>query len=110
MSDLDNGFEKILEKLALKKSSNNEVFMHIQQGFMNAVKSDSFKEINEKYFQDKNSIVSNYAEIAIGIEQLRVKYKALKQDWSSIKNGTGHLPDKGPHWFKHSNPVFFEAN
>ena len=68
LSDLDNGFEKILEKLALKKSSNNEVFMHIQQGFMNAVKLDSFKEINEKYFQDKNSIVSNYAEIAIGIE------------------------------------------
>ena len=72
------------EKLALKKSSNNEVLMHIQQKFMNVLKLDSFKEINEKKFQDKNGIVSKYTELETGIDKLRVKYKALKQEWSSI--------------------------
>ena len=43
-----------IEKLALKRFSNNEVFMHIHQEFMNALKLDSFKKTNEKNFQDKN--------------------------------------------------------
>ena len=53
LPDPDNGFAESLEKLALKKSSNNEVYMHIQQEFMNVLELDSFKEINEKNFQDK---------------------------------------------------------
>ena len=73
--------------------------MHILQGFRNAVKLDSFKEINEKHFQDKNSIVLNYNELDTGIDKLKVKYKVLKQDWSRItnriKNGTGLSPHKG---------------
>ena len=32
-----NGSVESLEKLASKKSSYNEVFMHIHQGFMNAL-------------------------------------------------------------------------
>ena len=67
-------FAESLEKLALKKSSNSEVFMHIQQEFMNAMKLGSFKEINEKNFQDKNGIVPEYTELGTGIDKLRVKY------------------------------------
>ena len=37
-----------LEKFALKKSSNNEVSMHIQQEFMNALQLDSLIKTNEK--------------------------------------------------------------
>ena len=78
--------------------------MHIQQGFMNALELNSFKEINEKNFQGKNGNVS----------KLRVKYKALKQEWSwitaRIKNGSRLCPDKESRWFKHLNPVFCEAN
>ena len=62
--------------------------MHIQQEFMNALKWDLFKEINEKNFLDKNDIVSNYTELGTGIEKFRVKYKALKQDWSRITDCT----------------------
>ena len=44
---------------------------------------------------------------------MRVKEKALKQDWSRIidriKNGSKLSPDKEPCWFKHLNPVFCEA-
>ena len=108
-SDPDNGSAESLEKLALKKSSNNEV-LYIHQEFINALKLDSFKAINEKKFQVKNGIVSKYIELDTAIDKLRVKYKALKQEWSRItdriKNGSGFSPDKEPRWFKHLNPVF----
>ena len=88
--------------------------MHIQQEFMNALKLDLFKEISEKSFLDKNGIVSKYAELDTGIEKLRVKHKALKQDWNRItehiKNRSRLTPDKEPCWFKHLNPFFCEAN
>ena len=67
--------------------------MHIQQEFMNALELDSFKKINEKKFQNKNGTVLKYNEIDTGIDEVRVKYKALKQDWSRItdhiNNGSG---------------------
>ena len=67
--------------------------MHIQQEFMNALELDTFKKINEKKFQNKNGIVLKYNEIDTGIDKVRVKYKALKQDWSRItdhiNNGSG---------------------
>ena len=99
-----------LRKTCIKEVFNNEIFMHIQQEFMNALKLDLFKEISEKSFLDKNSIVSKYTELDIGIEKLRVKHKALKQDWSRIKdcikNGSRLSPDKEPRWFKHLNLFF----
>ena len=71
---------------------------------MNALKLDSFKKINKKIFLDKNSIVSNYTELDTGIEKLRVKFNALKQDWhritDRIKNESRLSPDKEPCWFK----------
>ena len=75
---------------------------------------DLFKEISEKSFLDKNGSVSKYAELDTGIEKLRVKHKALKQDWSRItdriKNGSRLSPDKEPRLFKYLNSVFCEAN
>ena len=87
--------------------------MHIQQEFMNTLKLDLFKEISEKSFLYKNGIVWKHTELDTGIEKLRVKHKALKQDWSKItdhiKNGSRLSPDKEPRWFKYLNPVFCEA-
>ena len=84
--------------------------MHIEQEFMNVLKLDSFKEISEKGFLDKNGIVSKYTELDTGIEKLRIKHKALKQDWSRItdriKSGSRLSPDKESRWFKHLNSVF----
>ena len=52
--------------------------------------------------------------LVTGIEKLRAKHKALKQDWSRItdriENGKRLSPDKEPHWFKYLNLVFCEAN
>ena len=83
--------------------------MHIHQEFMNTLKLDSFKKINEKNFLDKNGIVSKYTELDTGIEKLREKCKALKQDWSRITDRIKYesrlSPDKEPCWFKHLNLV-----
>ena len=88
--------------------------MHIQQEFMNALKLDLFKEISENSFLDKNGIVSKYTEPDTGIEKLRVKHEAPKQDWSRItdpiKNGNRLSPDKERRWFKHFNLFFCGAN
>ena len=112
LSDPDSGFAESLEKQALKWSPNN--VMHIQQEFINALKSDPLKEINEKNFLDKKGIVSKYTQLGTGIGKWKVKYKALKQEWSRItdriKNGSGFFPDKEPRWFENLNPVFCEAN
>ena len=60
---------------------------------MNALKLDSFKEINEKSFLVKNGTVLKYTELDTGIETLRLKYKVLKNKIFSritdrIKNGS----------------------
>ena len=84
----------------MKKSSNNEVFMHIQHESMNALKLDSFKAIREIGFVDKHGIVLKYTELDTGLQKLRIKHKALKQNWSritdGIKNGSRLFPDKEP--------------
>ena len=81
---------------------------------MNALKLDSFKAIREIGFVDKHGIVLKYTELDTGLQKLRIKHKALKQNWSritdGIKNGSRLFPDKEPWCFKHLNPVFCEAN
>ena len=81
---------------------------------MNALKLDSFKEINEKKFLDKNGIALKYTELETGTEKLRIKHKVMKQDFSRItdriKNGSRLSPNKEPRWFKHLNLVLCEAN
>ena len=44
LADPDNGFAQSLERLALKKFFNNEVFRHIQFEFLKGLKSDSFRK------------------------------------------------------------------
>ena len=77
---------------------------------MNALKLDLFQEISEKSFLDKNGIVSKYAELDTGIEKLRVKHKALKQDWNRIteriKNRSRLTPDKDHFFVRQMKPSF----
>ena len=114
LSDPDHGFAQSLERLALKKSSNNEVFRHIQSEFLKGLKNDSFKETNVLNFVNKNGDPIAHKDIETSIDKLRVKYKSLKQEWNRlndrIKNGSGLATDKESRWFKHLNPVFVEAN
>ena len=48
LSSEENSFASALEKLALKKSSNNEMFQHIKKILDCALKDKDFKNENEK--------------------------------------------------------------
>ena len=51
LADPNDKFLSSLEKLALKKSSNNEVFLHIKNAFDDALKDMKFCEENEQNFR-----------------------------------------------------------
>ena len=103
LADTDNGFAAALERLALKKSANNEVFEHIQRLFNAELDSEEFLERN-----------GNLSKLDTSVNKLRIKYKWLKQEWAAktrrAKNGYGLEPDQEPQWYKVLNPVFAETH
>ena len=114
LADPTNNYAASLEKLALKKSSNNELLKHIKNTFDEELNDREFKLMNiEKNFT-KDGHPIPHQTLDASIERLRNKYKALKQEWSKIimriKSGSGLSPEKEPVWFKHLDPVFCETN
>ena len=58
-----------LEKLALKKSSNNEVFECIKKSFDEALQDSGFIESNERNsFMNKDKTVKPYKNVENSIE------------------------------------------
>ena len=114
LADPANGFAFALDKLALKKSSNNELYEHIKKSFDEQLSKKEFIELNEKNnFLEKGKVMS-YSKLDTSIARLRNKFKLLKSEWcklhSRIKRGSGLAPTKEPLWFKHMDPVFTETN
>ena len=98
-----NNYAVALEKLALKNSSNNEVFECIKKSFDEALQDLGFIESNErKNFMNKDKTVKSCKNIETSIEKLRIKFKSFKQEWSKIrsriKNGSGLARENEPHW------------
>ena len=50
LAESDSGLAQSLECLALKKFSNNKVIGHIQCEFLEGLKGDTFRDINELNF------------------------------------------------------------
>ena len=114
LADPDNAFASCLDKLALKKSSNNEVYENIKKVFDQELKKEDFIAINERNnFIEKGKVV-RYKKLDTSIVRLRNKFKSLKSDWlklhTRILRGSGLAPSKEPLWFKHIDPVFSETN
>ena len=114
LADLINGFAFCLDRLALEKSSNDELYEHIKKNFDKALEKKEFIEINEKNnFKDKGK-VKDYKKLDTSITRIRSKFKSLKSDWcklhSRIKRGSGLAPSNKPLWFKHMDPIFSETN
>ena len=91
-----NGFAFRLDRVALKKSSNNEVYEELTK--------KNFIEINEKNnFKDKGK-VKGYKKLDTSITRLRIKFSSLKSGWcnlySHIKRGSGLASSNEPLWFK----------
>ena len=112
--DPTNNYAASLEELALKKSSNNQLFEDIKNNLDEELNDCKFKFMNiEKNFtKDGHPILHKTLDTLI--ERLRNKYKALKQEWSKlttrIKSGSDLSPQKKSVWFKHLDPVFCETN
>ena len=95
-----NGFAFRLDRVALKKSSNNEVYEELTK--------KNFIEINEKNdFKDKGK-VKGYKKLDTSITRLRINFSSLKSGWcnlySHIKRGSGLASSNEPLWFKDMDP------
>ena len=69
LADLENYFAAFLDKVALKKSFNNEVFKHIQKELAAEMETEDFQSQNNDYFK------STSTKLDISIEKLRQTYK-----------------------------------
>ena len=110
-----NCFASNLEKLALKKSSNNEVFTHIKKLFDQVLQDPSFREQNNRNnFVLKDGTALKYVNIDTSVEKLRRKYANLKTEWRKLRDrvklGSGLSPKNEPRWYKYMNPIFSETN
>ena len=114
LADATNNYAASLEKLALKKSSNNELFEHIKNTFYEELNDREFilMNIEKNFTTDGHPIPHKILDTLI--ERLRNKYKVLKQEWPKIitrtESDSGLSPEKEPVWFKHVDPVFCETN
>ena len=76
-----NEFVFRLDRVALKKSSNNEVYEHMRKIFYEELTIKDFIEINEKNnFKDKEK-VKGYKKLDTSITRLRIKFNSLKSGW-----------------------------
>ena len=109
LAEPENAFSSTLEKLALKKSSNNELYECIGNEFKDKLKTPDFKIRNAEYVKTvKNDKLDTSADA------LRSKYKWFKNQWTAktdrAKNGSGLDPDKEPKWYQLLNPIFSESH
>ena len=108
LADPVNQYCISLEKLAMKKSSYNDVFEFIKRDFDMEINDVAFKSVNEK------CIKGTYKKLDTSIEKLRQKYKSLKTEWSAkttrARNGSGLEPDKEPRWYQVLNPALAETH
>ena len=114
LADTDN-FLVAIEKLALKCSSNEEVFGHIKNLFEIALQDERFIKLNEKKnFTDKKGNLKQYEKLDTSIKKLRNQTKTLKKEWKVItdrvKNGSGLAAGEEPEWYQHVNPILAETN
>lgn len=96
-SDYTVGWATVLERLALKKSSNVKIFEEIQEAL-------------KKEFEARKMKVKEFT-----VEQLRSKYKWFKREWKHIQNkikfgsGLSSKETECTRWYDTLNPVFTEG-
>ena len=114
LTDDENCFAANLERLAFKKSANNEVFLHVKKIFDRELKKDEFKIKNEESNFTRRGVVFKYDELDTSIDKIRRKYSTMKTEWRKLseraKLGSGLAPEKEPKWYQLVNVVFSETN
>ena len=97
LSDEENCSALNLEKLALKKLPNNNVFIYIKE-FLDLILQDKsfWDRNNRKNFVFKDGTTVQYLSLDTSIEKLGRKYANFKTEWhklrDQVKNGSGLSP------------------
>ena len=79
LADEEHNLAAALEKLALRKAVNNEVFTLIQKIFDPKRRENHFIEVNEaENFTNAKGVVSEYALLDTSLEKLLRRYTTLK--------------------------------
>lgn len=109
LTDDEFNFCQCLEKRALKKSANEDIFRSILEEFQKRLNEEFFIETNKKHFPS-----NTYNFLTVDIKKLQMKYNALKKQWRTItdraKSGSGLAPDKTPDWYRILDPIFSDSN
>ena len=97
LSDGENCFASNLEKLILKTSSNNKVFIHIKKLLYIILQDKSFRDQNYRnHFVLEDGTTVKYVNHDTSIEKLRRKYANLKMEWRKLEADLGLL--QHPRW------------
>ena len=81
ITDEQNSFALSLEKLAVKKLSNKEVFNCIKKVLeKKKIKSSNFKERTEEYLKSKKGLLARYEALDTSLDKLRKEYANLKSE------------------------------
>ena len=112
--DDDNNFLVAIEKLALKCSSNDELFNHVKTVFDARLQGRNFIEKNEQNFKDKNGKIVPYTKLDTPTQKLHNQLKNIKAEWRKISGkvrvDSGLAPQNEPEWYVTLNMVFAETN
>ena len=112
LADPDSDFCLTLEKKALKKPANKEVFETIQEELKIKLQDDEFLKFNQLYSDVGDD--SPLSALDISIPKLRNKYNNLKKDWRKrvdrAKNGSGLRVEAEATWFQILHQVMSDAH
>ena len=99
MIDEEFNFADCLERRALKRSANEEVYKEMLQLFQEEVNKEEFLQLNAKNFgKGKNE------PLQVDTKKLQAKYNAIKRKWRKKKD----QPQKGSVLALKSNPEWYE--
>ena len=109
MIDEEFNFANCLERRALKRSVNEEVYKEILQLFQEEVNKEEFLQRNAKIFGKEK-----YEPLQIDTKKLQAKYNAIKQKWCQSKDqprkGSGLAPKSNQEWFENMDSILGDTN
>ena len=109
MIDEEFNFSDCLERRALKRSANEEVYKKILQLFQEEINKEEFLQRNVKNFGK-----GKYEPLQVDTKKLQAKYNAIKRKWREIKertrNSSGLAPKSIPEWYEKIHSTLGDTN
>ena len=98
-----------LERRALKRSANEEVYKEKLQLFQEEMNKEEFLQRNAKNFGK-----GKYEPLQDDTKPLKAKYNTIKQKWCEIKDrsrkGSDLAPKSNPEWYKKIDSILVDTN